>query len=76
MSKRAKKKSVNPTPVFAVGDRIEVPKYGVGTVRVVDTRVCADYEFFYLVDFRQKGGDGSYAWLPKVKTEKQAKAVA
>lgn len=69
--KRSRKsKPINPHPLLAIGDFIQHPRYGIGVVKKIDGGFCPDYEFFYDVDFTGKNGDGTKAWLPKVKTEK------
>lgn len=59
-------------PKFNIGDKIRHPVYGVGIVKKI-----ADYDpsLFYDVDFTIRGGDGTKAWLPKGKTEKEAAKV-
>lgn len=68
---KTRKNVINPVPKFAVGDRIQHPKFGTGIIKKIDNPMFPDYEFFYFVDFaRRNGGDGTKVWLPKVKTEK------
>lgn len=72
---RKKKKTIDPIPMLAVGDRIKHPKFGVGVVKQVKGGMFPDYDFFYDVDFTGEGGDGTKVWLPKVKTEKLERVV-
>lgn len=75
-TRKRKQKTIDPTPVFAVGDTIKHPKYGVGVIKKIDTGMFPDYDFFYDADFTGKGGDGTKVWLPKVKTERDCEKVA
>lgn len=68
MSKNRKRKPINPIPMFAAGDVIRHPIYGVGVIKKISADT--DYEFYYDADFTGKGGDGTKVWLPKRKTEK------
>lgn len=77
MAKNKRKNKIDPAPIFAAGDRIKHPKYGVGIVRQVasDNHMFPDFEFFYDVDFCGRRGDGTKVWLPKVKTEKECEKI-
>jgi len=63
-------------PLFAVGDRIKHPVYGEGVITKIDTSDHPDYSFFYDADFTGKKGDGTKVWLPKAKTEKEARLLS
>lgn len=68
--RKRKQKTIDPTPVFAVGDRIKHPVYGEGVITKIDTSMFPDFDFFYDADFTGRKGDGTKVWLPKAKTEK------
>lgn len=75
MAKKSKRKTVrtvDPTPLFKVGDHIKHPRYGKGVIKKIADGMFPDYDFFYDADFTIKGGDGTKVWLPKAKTEKTA----
>lgn len=55
---------------LSVGDTIRHPHHKWGIVRQVDTRFKPNFEFFYLIDFRGRGGDGTLAWIAKSDAEK------
>lgn len=57
-------------PRFSIGDTIHHPYYRWGVVKQVDTRTKPNFEFFYLVDFRGRGGSGSLAWISKADAER------
>lgn len=55
---------------LSVGDTIRHPIHKWGVVKQVDTRFKPNFEFFYLVDFRGRGGDGTLAWIAKSDAER------
>lgn len=73
MSKNRKRKPINPIPMFAAGNVIRHPIYGVGIIKKISAN--ADYDFYYDADFTASGGDGTKVWLPKCKTEKICELV-
>lgn len=54
--------------MLTVGEAIEYRGFRKGTIKKVDSK---NERFFYLCDFRGKGGNGSLVWLPRLETEYQ-----